>query len=101
VHHTPINFLGAPKEIAKSLLQTIPESEVIDYVSFAAYKQEESEHANWDTNGKMCESFLTALEISGVEKRGPTRHGCEYYEVHLGPVKTPCEESDPRIEGEG
>ena len=101
MYHAPIDF----EEIAKSLQQTIPEGEVIDYVFFAAYKQEESEQGNWDTNGRMLESFLKALEISGIEKRGLKRvlliMGAKYYGVHLGPVKNPCEESDPRVEGEG
>jgi hypothetical protein len=42
----PVDLHESPEEIAKSPQQTILVSEAIDYVSFTAYKQEESELAH-------------------------------------------------------
>ena len=52
----------------------------------------------------MLENFLKALTISGAEKklkRVLLVTGAKHYGVHLGPVKSPMEENDPWVEGEG
>lgn len=52
----------------------------------------------------MLENFLKALTISGAEKklkRVLLVTGAKHYGVHLGPVKSPMEENEPWVEGEG
>jgi hypothetical protein len=53
-----------------------------------------------DNPGTMLRAFLKALAINGIRlKRAILTTGAKQYGVHLGPVKTPMEESDPWIEG--
>ena len=50
----------------------------------------------------MLRNFLEALEITGAAKklkRVILTTGAKQYSVHLGPVKTPMEETDPWIDG--
>jgi nucleoside-diphosphate-sugar epimerase len=105
VTHIPTDFLSAPTALADALTQAVPAGERIDYVFFAAYKQEDSEDAMWETNGRMLRSFLEALDLSGIEARGLKRvllvTGAKYYGVQLGPIKNPAEEDDGRVDGEG
>jgi nucleoside-diphosphate-sugar epimerase len=105
VTHIPTDFLAPVEEIAGALGKAVGPNERIDYVFFATYKQEETEQANWDTNGRMLRSFLDAIESSGIAGRGLRRvvltTGAKFYGVHLGPVKNPLEEDDGRVEGEG
>ena len=74
------------------------------HVFFAAYLQGDSEQANWDTNGAMLHNFISALSETGATKllkRFILVTGAKQYGLHLGRVKTPMEESDPRIDGPG
>ena len=51
----------------------------------------------------MFENFLSALETTGAAKklkRVLLVTGAKHYGVHLGPVKIPMQESDPRLEGD-
>lgn len=50
----------------------------------------------------LLKNFLTALEISGAEKklkRVLLVTGGKQYGSQLGAVKQPCDESDPRVDG--
>lgn len=50
----------------------------------------------------MFENFLSALETTGAAKgikRVLLVTGAKYYGVHLGPLKLPLREDDPRLEG--
>lgn len=75
-----------------------------EYVFFAAYLQKDSEQENYDVNGAMLSNFLDALEITGASKkikRVILTTGAKHYGVHLGAPKTPMEEADLWVEGEG
>lgn len=97
VKHIATDFLAPAEEIAAKLKGIQAE-----YVFFATYKQEDSEQASWDTNTRMLQAFLDALRISGLEKTSLKRVilalGAKWYGVHLGPVRVPCAEDDPRVE---
>ena len=54
--------------------------------------------------GALLSNFIKALAKTGAEKklkRIILVNGAKQYGLHLGPVKLPCEESDPRIDGQG
>ncbi|OIW30715.1 NAD(P)-binding domain protein [Coniochaeta ligniaria NRRL 30616] len=97
VVHNHIDLTGSVQEMAKDLKDVKAE-----YVFFAAYLKEDSEQANWETNGKMIENFFSALELTGAVKdlkRIILVTGLKQYGVHLGEVKIPMMESDPWLEG--
>ncbi|KAF2427657.1 NAD(P)-binding protein [Tothia fuscella] len=69
-----------------------------EYLFFAAYLQKDTEQENWDVNGKMLETFLSALERNGTAadlKRIILVTGAKQYGVHIGAPKNPMQESDP------
>lgn len=99
VKHDFIDLTGDAKEMARQLKDVEAE-----YLFFAAYLQKGSEQENADVNGAMLSNFLDALQITGASKkiqRVILTTGAKQYGVHLGAPKTPMEESDPWVEGEG
>ncbi|KAM0270233.1 hypothetical protein ACHAQH_009515 [Verticillium albo-atrum] len=96
--HNSIDLTGSADDMAKSL-----EGVKAEYVFFAAYLQKDTEQENWDVNGDMLQSFLTALDKSGAAKsvkRIVLVTGAKQYGVHLGPPKNPMLESDPWLRDE-
>ncbi|KAL1850907.1 hypothetical protein Plec18170_006744 [Paecilomyces lecythidis] len=102
IKHDTINLLAPASEIASQLSRAGIEG---DYLFFTAYLQRDDEKEMDRVNGDMLQNFLTALRISGAEKklkRVVLTTGAKHYGVHLGPVKLPMEEDDPWVEeGEG
>ncbi|MCJ1449059.1 MAG: hypothetical protein MMC23_009578 [Stictis urceolatum] len=99
VKHDTIDLTGDASTMAKQLAGV-----EASHVFFAAYLQGDSEQANWDTNGAMLHNFISALSETGATKllkRFILVTGAKQYGLHLGRVKTPMEESDPRIDGPG
>ncbi|KAF8574919.1 hypothetical protein K439DRAFT_1641825 [Ramaria rubella] len=99
VKHHSIDLVNtSPDEIARTLQN---EGILADYVFFAAYKEDPDEQKMCDLNGRMIDSFLKALQRS--QENHPIRRivlttGAKYYGVHLGHVRLPCVESDPRVD---
>lgn len=98
VKHIATDFLHHAQEIADTLKGT----HEVEYVFYAAYKQELDDQGNWDTNVKMLQNFLDALRVSGIQisslKRVVLTLGAKWYGVQFGPVRNPCVEDDPRVE---
>ncbi|KAH8424782.1 SDR family oxidoreductase [Aspergillus melleus] len=101
VQHDKIDLLATPEDIAEQLKAQNVEAE---YLFFAAYLQKGDDEEMDRINGDMLQNFLTALTLTGAEKklkRVILTTGAKHYGVHLGPAKVPMEESDPWVEGEG
>lgn len=99
VEFSHIDLQASAKEMAEQI-QGIE----VTHVFFAAYLAKDDEGEAAKVNNAMLENFLGALEITGAEKtlqRIVMTTGAKQYGLHLGRVKTPMEESDPWVEGEG
>ncbi|KAG8873785.1 hypothetical protein FRB97_006435 [Tulasnella sp. 331] len=98
VKHITTDFLNPGANIAEKLKGV----QGVEYIFYAAYRQELNDQGNWDTNVKMLQNFLEALQISGIQtsslKRIVITLGAKWYGVQFGPVRNPCVEDDPRVE---
>lgn len=105
VEHIAVDFLKKPEEIG----QTLKDKNVnADYVFFFSYLQPPPKPGQglWsDTeemvrlNVSLLENFFGGLQSAKVKpKRFMLQTGAKNYGGHLGPTKTPNEESDPRVE---
>ncbi|GAB7365047.1 hypothetical protein MBLNU230_g5828t1 [Neophaeotheca triangularis] len=105
VEHVALDFLENPEEIARVLTET---GVVADYVFFYSYAQPKPKPGAgaWsnakelvEVNSALLRNFLEALPKANIEpKRFLLQTGAKNYGVHLGPVRTPCTESDPPVE---
>lgn len=103
VEHVACDFLSKPDDIAKQLKD---KNVTADYVFFYSYVQTKPEPGKpaWsnaqelsDTNAALLDNFLKALDqASIVPKAFCLQTGAKNYGVHIGRVRTPCVESDPR-----
>ncbi|KAI9654536.1 MAG: hypothetical protein M1821_006626 [Bathelium mastoideum] len=104
--HIPLDFLKEPKDIAAGLKETGVTH--VDHVFFYSYIQPPPKEGKglWSdademvrVNSLLLENFLSALSIAGLKpSRFMLQTGAKNYGVHLGPVKQPQEETDPRVE---
>jgi nucleoside-diphosphate-sugar epimerase len=74
----------------------------VTHVAYSALWEKPSLKESWTAsdqiaiNTAMLENTLDALEAAGAEIRHVSIvHGPKAYGVHMGPVRTPCRESDP------
>lgn len=105
VEHIPLDFLKDPEDIAKTLKERNVKA---DHVFFFSYIQAEPKPGQglWSDAEEMCRvnalllsNFLEAMKIASIQpKRLMLQTGAKNYGGHLGPTKTPQEESDPRVE---
>lgn len=80
--------------------QELKDIKTVDYIFFAAYLQSDDEQKMCDGNGKMLKNSLSALDMTEAFKglkRVVLVTGAKQYGVHLGQIKCPAEESDPRL----
>lgn len=122
VEHVACDFLFKPEEIAKQLAGKGVTADAVFFYSYAQPRPEPGAPA-WsnaqellDTNCKYCDitlrlmyclqntsaallrNFLGALDVARITpKRFLLQTGAKDYGVHLGPVRTPPVESDPRV----
>ena len=103
--HIALDFLKKPEDIASTLKDKGVKA---DYVFFFSYIQVEPKAGGglWSDAEEMCRvntellaNFLGGLKLANIKpKRFMLQTGAKNYGLHLGPVKQPQEESDPRIE---
>ena len=95
VHHA-VDLLGSRDDVVKQLKDDNVKD--VEYVFFAAYKAEDTEEKATETNGKMLRNLLEALQIvDGKLKKVCLISGYKFYGVHLGQVRVPMIEDDPRM----
>ncbi|KAI9710371.1 MAG: hypothetical protein M1820_002866 [Bogoriella megaspora] len=104
--HVPLDFLKDPKDIAVGL--TNAGINHVDHVFFYSYIQPPPKEGAglWSdvdelvrVNSLLLDNFLAALKAAGLKpERFMLQTGAKHYGVHLGPVKQPMEETDPRVE---
>ncbi|SCO76943.1 related to wound-inducible protein AWI 31 [Fusarium oxysporum] len=95
VKHTHLDLTAT----AESMCDGLKNVEA-DYVFFAAYLQKDTDDENTRVNGDMLSAFCKALELTGAAskiKRFVLVTGAKNYGVHLGRVKIPMQETDPRM----
>jgi nucleoside-diphosphate-sugar epimerase len=102
--HIALDFLKKPEEIAEVLKGKGIKA---DYVFYFAYLQPAPKGGGvWSdvaelvrVNSLLLDNFLGALKLAGIKpKRFMLQTGAKNYGVHMGTVKAPQEESDPRVE---
>lgn len=69
----------------------------VTHVFYAAYAPNTDLAAEAQQNGKMLSNLLDSLKAHRAPlERVVLYQGCKVYGLHLGPVKTPMRETDPR-----
>lgn len=81
----------------REALTQAPELRDVTHVFYAAYIPNADLAEEARTNGAMIETLLAALEaIKAPVERVVLYQGGKVYGLHLGPVRTPMRETDPR-----
>lgn len=103
--HIACDFLKSPDEIAEVLKK---ESVTADHVFFYSYLQPPPKPGKglWSDTDEMCrvntallKNFLDALDVASIKpQRIMLQTGAKNYGGHMGPIKQPAEEWDPRVE---
>ncbi|KAK5124393.1 hypothetical protein LTR85_001610 [Meristemomyces frigidus] len=104
VEHVACDFLSKPEEIAKQLKDKGVTADAVFFYSYAQPRPEPGAPA-WsnaqellDTNSALLRNFLGALDVAKITaKRILLQTGAKNYGVHLGPIRSPPVESDPRV----
>ena len=104
VQHVAVDFLDSPEKIAESMKSASLTS--TDYIFFYSYLQPPPPKGApaWsnaqelvDVNSALLRNFLGALDIlSLTPKRFLLQTGAKNYGAHLGTIRAPAIESDPR-----
>jgi nucleoside-diphosphate-sugar epimerase len=104
VQHVACDFLDSPEDIAQVLKSS---SVTADYIFFYSYLQPRPSpgSAPWTNaselvrvNVSLLSNFLDALSLAGIKpRRFCLQTGAKNYGVHLGRVRVPALESDPRV----
>ncbi|KAF5576604.1 NAD dependent epimerase dehydratase family [Fusarium pseudocircinatum] len=102
LQHVPVDLLSSPEEVAESLRSG---NVTGTHVFFYAYIQPKaSDKGIWENaeellewNTKILNNFLRALPLAKISpQRIVLQTGGKNYGMHLGRVRQPCVESDPR-----
>lgn len=93
-----VQFVSADMEDAGDMKQKLSEFPSITHFFYAAYQNYESDPAKQvEVNLKMFSNTLDAVEEAADSlERVVLMQGAKAYGVHLGPIKTPAKEDDPR-----
>ena len=104
--HIALDFFKEPKDIAATLRDAGISH--VDHVFFYSYIQPPPKEGQglWSDvdelvrlNSLLLDNFLSALTLANLKPlRFMLQTGAKNYGVHLGPVKQPQEEADPRVE---
>ncbi|KAM0229616.1 hypothetical protein ACHAPO_009880 [Fusarium lateritium] len=105
LHHVPVDLLSSAEEIAENLRSA---NVTGTHVFFYAYIQPKAngDKGIWENaeellkyNTKVLNNFLSALPLAKIfPQRIALQTGGKNYGMHLGRVRQPCVESDPRPE---
>ncbi|KAK3630103.1 hypothetical protein LTR56_017629 [Elasticomyces elasticus] len=103
--HIPLDFLKEPKDIASVLKERNVTADHVFFFSYIQPPPKEGSAGIWSdaeelvrVNSSLLSNFLEALKEADVKpKRFMLQTGAKNYGGHLGPIKQPQEECDPRI----
>lgn len=102
IKHLPIDLMASPAQISLTLKEAGVQP---DYIFFFAYVQPKSQSGLAkeiaqelaEANVPMFKNFLEALNVGNLlPKRILLQTGGKYYGAHIGRIRTPMTESDPR-----
>ncbi|KAK7887374.1 hypothetical protein LTR67_009794 [Exophiala xenobiotica] len=97
IHHATLDLQSSAEDMSSSL----HDIQAPEYVFFCAYLARDDESDAAKVNGAMLQNFIDALHKTGAIKtlkRFILVNGLKQWGVHLGRVKQPMHESDPRLE---
>ncbi|KAK5137165.1 hypothetical protein LTR08_000670 [Meristemomyces frigidus] len=109
VEHVACDFLTEPEDIARQLkAKGITDVDAVFFYSYLQPKPkpgapvwsnaQELVDTNCKLNTALLRNFLGALEHAKITpKRFLLQTGAKDYGIHLGPIRTPAVESDPRV----